>query len=67
MSRVHIISGPAGKTPKVTGKAIIDGQGSIPYPSPKESAAPDTEDGIMITGKKKGMRSALRGSRFKSC
>ena len=58
MSRVHIISGPAGKTPKATGKAIIDGQGSIPYPNPKESAAPDTEDGIMITGKKKGMRSA---------
>ena len=67
MSKVHIISGPAKRTPTAVGKAIIDGQGSIPYPSPKESAAPNTAKGITVTGKKKGMRSALRGSRFKSC
>jgi|TARA_R110000824_G_scaffold141878_1_gene308743 hypothetical protein len=67
MSKVHIISGPGEAAPTPVGKAVIKGQGSVPYSSPKESAAPDTAKGIMITGKKKGMRAALRGGRFKSC
>lgn len=67
MSKVHIISGPGEDAPKPVGKAVIEGQGSVPYSSPKESAAPNTAKGIMVTGNKKGMRGALRGGRFKSC
>ena len=67
MSKVHIISGPPEEAPTPVGKAVIKGQGSVPYVSPKESPGPDTEKGIIIKGKKKGMRSALRGGRFKSC
>ena len=67
MSKVHIISGPGEDAPKPVGKAVIEGQGSVPYVSPKESPGPDTAKGIMVTGKKKGMRSALRGGRYKSC
>ena len=67
MSKVHIISGPGEEPPTPVGKAVIKGQGSVPYISPKESPGPDTEKGIIIKGKKKGMRSALRGGRFQSC
>ena len=67
MSKVHIISGPGEEPPTPVGKAVIKGQGSVPYVSPKESPGPDTEKGIIIKGKKKGMRSALRGGRFQSC
>ena len=67
MSKVHIISGPGEDAPKPVGKAVIEGQGSITYSSPKESPGPNTAKGIMVTGKKKGMRGALRGGSYKSC
>jgi len=35
MSKVHIISGPGEDAPKPVGKAVIKGQGSVPYVSPK--------------------------------
>jgi|TARA_R100001377_G_scaffold83728_1_gene65768 hypothetical protein len=67
MSKVHIISGPGEDAPKPVSKLVVDGQGSIPYSSPVASKAPNTEKGIMVKGKKKGMRAALRGGSFKSC
>ena len=46
---------------------VIDGQGSIPYSTSVEEATPNIETGKMVSGKKKGMRAALRGGKFKSC
>jgi|TARA_R100001510_G_scaffold14122_1_gene11282 hypothetical protein len=67
MSKVHIISGPGEDAPTPVSKLVIDGQGSIPYSTAVEEATPNIETGKMVSGKKKGMRAALRGGKFKSC
>jgi hypothetical protein len=58
---------PGVNPPKPVNKAVIEGQGSIPYESAKSVKTPNTEMGSCTTGKKKGMGAALRGSRYKSC
>ena len=58
---------PPVNPPKPVNKAVIEGQGSIPYAMAKEEKTPDTAIGKSTTGKKRGMGAALRGSRFTSC
>lgn len=58
---------PGVDAPKPVNKAVIEGQGSIPYAQLKAQKTPNTEMGSCTTGKKKGMGAALRGSRYKSC
>lgn len=65
--KVKVNGAPAESAPKPVNKAVIQGQGSIPYASAKDEKTPDTAMGKITTGKKKGMGAALRGSRFTSC
>ena len=67
MSKVHIISGPAEAPPKPVNKAVIGGQGSIPFAKLIPEKTPNTEEGKIFRGKKRGMGAALRGSRYMSC
>ena len=65
--KVKIDGAPAANAPTPVNKAVIDGQGSIPYASLKAEKTPDIAMGKKTTGKKRGMGAALRGSRFTSC
>jgi hypothetical protein len=67
MSKVHIISGPAAAPPKPVNKAVIGDQGSIPFAKLIPEKTPNTEQGKIFRGKKRGMGAALRGSRYISC
>ena len=51
------------KSPKIEKKAVIDGQGSIPYASDKPTPAPmDVPGGVA-----RGMGAAKRGGNYKGC
>ena len=65
--KVKVNGAPAANAPKPVNKAVIDGQGSIPYASAKVEKTPDIAMGKVTTGKKRGMGAALRGSRYMSC
>lgn len=62
--RVKYMGTTPKDAPKPVAKAEIQGQGSIPYPMPKEMATPNTAKAISTTGKKRGMGAALRGGRY---
>jgi len=64
--KVKCNGAPGKNPPKPVAKAVIDGQGSIPYAMAKEEKTPNTAVGKVTTGKKRGMGAALRGSRFTS-
>lgn len=64
MKKVKCSGAPGAEPPKPVNKAVIDGQGSIPYATLKEEKTPDIAKGKITTGKKRGMGAALRGSRF---
>ncbi len=63
-SKVKYMGAAPGKTPAASNKAVIQGQGSIPFGGPKDVATPNTAKGVSVTGKKRGMGAALRGDRF---
>ncbi|HCV04902.1 MAG TPA: hypothetical protein DG048_19895 [Pseudoalteromonas sp.] len=67
MSKVHIISGPAEAPPTPVNKEVIEGQGSVPFGKIIPKKTPNTEEGKIFRGKKRGMGAALRGSRYISC
>ena len=67
MSAVKIHGARIKEPPKPVAKAIIQGQGSIPYPTPKEEKTPNVSEGKIFRGKKRGMGAAERGSRYISC
>ena len=67
MSAVKIHGAPIKEPPKPVAKAIIQGQGSIPYPTPIEEKTPKVSEGKIFRGKKRGMGAAERGSRYISC
>ena len=51
------------KSPKIEKKAVIDGQGSIPYASDKPTPAPmDVPGGVA-----RGMGAAKRGGNYLGC
>ncbi|MAL45938.1 hypothetical protein [Hyphomonas sp.] len=64
--KVKVNGAPPKDPPKPVNKAVIDGQGSIPYATAIEEKTPDTMFAKVTTGKKRGMGAALRGSRFTS-
>lgn len=64
--KVRCCGAPAMDAPKPVNKAVIEGQGSIPYAYCKPEKTPDTEFGKVTRGKKRGMGAALRGSSFVS-
>lgn len=66
MKKVKCSGAPGKNPPKAVNKAVIDGQGSIPYATLTEEKTPNTMVGKVTTGKKRGMGAALRGSRFTS-
>ena len=55
---------PPVNPPSPVNKAVIKGQGSIPYAKTEDIATPDIEFAKVTTGTKRGMGAALRGSRF---
>jgi len=63
MGVVKIISGPV-EAAKPQNKAVIKGQGSIPYAKTTEEKTPDIGKAKITTGKKRGMGAAQRGGRF---
>ena len=63
MGVVKIISGSV-EAPTPQNKAVIKGQGSIPYAKTIEEKTPDIGKAKITTGKKRGMGAALRGGRF---
>jgi len=65
--RVKIMGAPIKEPPKPVNKAEIKGQGSIPYATLVEEATPNTEEGRIFRGKKRGMGAAERGGRYTSC
>ena len=66
MKSVKCNGAPGKNPPKAVNKAVIKGQGSIPYAQTEDVATPNTEKGKITTGNKRGMGAALRGSRFTS-
>ena len=66
MASVKIVSGAGNDAPKPVNKAVIDGQGSIPYATLKEEKTPNTAKGVRVSGKSKGMGMA-RGGSFSCC
>jgi hypothetical protein len=62
--KVKYMGSAPGKVPAASKKAVIDGQGSIPFGSFKDVATPNTAKGISTTGTKRGMGAALRGGQF---
>ncbi len=66
-SKVKVNGAPAGKTPAAVNKAIIKGQGSIPYAKTVQEKTPNTAKGIKTTGTSRGMGAMLRGGKFSSC
>tara|TARA_R110000868_G_scaffold119_4_gene1245 strand:+ start:6914 stop:7120 length:207 start_codon:yes stop_codon:yes gene_type:complete len=64
--KVNYKGAAPGKTPPAVNKAIIGGQGSIPFSGSEKVATPKTSEGITTTGQKRGMGAALRGGRYTS-
>lgn len=62
--KVKYMGSAPGKVPAASKKAVIDGQGSIPYGVSEDVATPNTAKGVSGTGTKRGMGAALRGGRF---
>lgn len=52
--------------PNPVNKAVIEGQGSIPYATLTEEATPNTAKAKITRGTKRGMGAALRGGKFMS-
>ena len=67
MSAVKIHGAPIKEPPKPVAKAVIKGQGSSPYPNPKEQKTPNVSEPKIFRGKKRGMGAAERGGRYMSC
>ena len=67
MSEVKHMGAPAGPAPKAANHADIKGQGKVPYGKIVSRAGPSIGTGKVTMGKKRGMGSAQRGSRFKIC
>lgn len=65
--KVKCCGAPPKNPPKPVNRADIQGQGSIPYAKATTERTPNTAMGKAVTGKKRGMGAALRGSRFTSC
>jgi hypothetical protein len=65
--KVKCCGAPGKNPPKAVNKAVIEGQGSISYAQTKTVATPNTAKGNSVSGKKRGMGAALRGSRFNCC
>jgi len=63
MGVVKIISGPV-EAPKPQNKAVIQGQGSIPYAKATKEKTPNIGKAKITTGQKRGMGAAQRGGRF---
>jgi hypothetical protein len=64
--KVNYMGAAPGKTAAASKKAVIAGQGSIPYSDVKDIATPNTAKGSPTTGQKRGMGAALRGGKFSS-
>ena len=64
MSKVKVNGVAPKEPPTPQNYADIQGQGTIPYKKAVEEATPDTMFAKVTTGTKRGMGSALRGSRF---
>lgn len=62
--RVKYMGSKPSDAPKPSKRAIIDGQGSIPFCTMTEMATPKTAKGISTTGTSRGMGAALRGGRY---
>ena len=67
MGAVKIVSGPGKDAPKPVNKAVIDGQGSIPYACCNEIPTPKASKGSCGMGKARGMGAAMRGGSFHNC
>jgi len=67
MAEVKHIGAPADAAPKAVNYADIKDQGKVPYGKIVSRAGPSTATGKVTMGKKRGMGSAQRGSRFKIC
>ena len=63
MGVVKIISGPV-EAPEPENKAIIKGQGSIPYPKATQRKTPNIGKAKITKGQKRGMGAAQRGGSF---
>jgi hypothetical protein len=61
---VKIMGSPMNKDPKIETEAVIEGQGKIPYCIKEDVKTPNASEAISMTGKKRGMGSALRGGRY---
>lgn len=66
MKKVKCTGSTPSEPPKPVAKAVIDGQGSIPYATLTEEATPNTAVGKITRGTKRGMGAALRGGRYTS-
>jgi hypothetical protein len=67
MKSVKCCGAPGKNPPKPVNKAVFDGQGSISYAKTTDVATPNTAKGSSVSGTKRGMGAALRGSRFNCC
>ena len=63
MGVVKIISGPV-EAPKPENKAVIKGQGSIPYPKATQRKTPNIGKAKITKGQKRGTGAAQRGGSF---
>jgi hypothetical protein len=64
--KVKYMGGPPSAAPKAVNKAVIEGQGSVPFAALKAMATPSTERGSRTTGQKRGMGAAERSGRYTS-
>ena len=64
MSAVKILGAPIKEPPKPVAKAVIKGQGSIPYPTPKEEKTPNVSEGKIFRGKKRGKPRRSKKNRY---
>ena len=65
--KVKVNGAPPAKAPAPVNKAIIKGQGSIPYAKIVNEKTPNTAKGIKTMGTSRGMGAMLRGGKFSSC
>jgi hypothetical protein len=62
--RVKFMGSTPSAAPKPSKKAVIEGQGSIPFDTSKTVATPNTAKAMSSTGTKRGMGAAERGGRY---